>query len=764
MGAGAKSTRARLVAIGRWIRGFAKNSGDTHVSLVLSLFSIMVSALVLIVAVLTIFVWSEGRRAADQTGHALSREVTATVAEHVEALFSPASILADLSSSLPGVAHPPTLLVHPAGWFIMRALDNYPDLYSAYMGYADGCFYQIIAVGQVGHGDDLSGPVMGAADSERITGTGAGILAAHGAPPGTRFLHRAVLPGATGRRMEIWTFLDKERLLIGSRIDADTSFDPRGRPWYRAALTRRGTIMTDMYRFNSLGLPGLTLAHPFDGDVPGVFGVDLTLDAIAVFLTEQSLTPNGRLMVAMADGEVIAYRGPMGLRTGMERAFGRPLTLSGLNDSAMVSAAVADGADQDVRITVSNVTGERLLVRRVLVPMSGDRDLVVAMAAPLSDYTGPVDALIGRILLVAGALALLSLPFLFLLAERMSATLRLLGEEAERIRDLDLSGTVRVRTGVREVIKLAEAQRMMKDSLRAFGLYVPKDLVRQILIAGGSAEPGGQRRELSILFTDIAGFTTLSEITPPEVLMVRTSRYFEEVTAAISARGGVIDKFIGDAVMAIWNAPTPVEGHTVLACLAALDARDRVSAFNAGLRARGDPEFRTRFGLHVGEAVVGNVGSSDRMNYSAVGAAVNMASRLEGLNKIYGTDILVSEAVVRCGQGRFVFREVDRVQPKGTNTPILVYQLLGINPKGGAGMGSEPVSATVVDHARRWNAAQSLLRRVHDIPAAAAAFAKLAEDAPDDPLAAHFRDLCQTLATDPVAAAQWDNLRVMEQK
>ncbi len=139
---------------------------------------------------------------------------------------------------------------------------------------------------------------------------------------------------------------------------------------------------------------------------------------------------------------------------------------------------------------------------------------------------------------------------------------------------------------------------------------------------------------------------------------------------------GTVDKFIGDAVMAIWNAPADDPDHVVHACagvLAMLRANERL---NTEFEQEGWPVYKTRFGLHVGEAVVGNIGSVDRMNYTALGATVNLAARLEGLNKNYGTSILVSSAVRDRAASRFIFRSVDQISPKGFAESFGIFELI----------------------------------------------------------------------------------------
>jgi adenylate cyclase len=183
----------------------------------------------------------------------------------------------------------------------------------------------------------------------------------------------------------------------------------------------------------------------------------------------------------------------------------------------------------------------------------------------------------------------------------------------------------------------------MRVGVHNFGRYVPKDLVRRLIDAGGVPMLGGERRELTIMFSDIAGFTTQSEQTPPEQLMRSISTYFDRMAEVLHAHQGVIDKFIGDAIMALWNAPAPDPEHVRNACRGVLACRGANLELNAALAAKGLPPLATRFGLHTGETVVGNVGGADRIQYTALGANVNLAARLEALNKYYRTTILVSE-------------------------------------------------------------------------------------------------------------------------
>lgn len=223
-------------------------------------------------------------------------------------------------------------------------------------------------------------------------------------------------------------------------------------------------------------------------------------------------------------------------------------------------------------------------------------------------------------------------------------------------------------------------ERKGRQLKKAFSNYVSPDLVKEIEKNPDKLVLGGEQREISILFSDIRGFTTVSEsLTPPE-LVTLLNEYLSPMTRIVLEEKGTLDKFIGDAVMAIFNAPLDVPQHALHACNAAVRMLDELQKLNEGFASRGMHTLDIGVGINTGPAVVGNMGADIRFDYTAIGDAVNLASRLEGLNKYYGSHILVSEDTRnQVPEGRFVFREVDRVRVKGKLQPIVMYELMIAN-------------------------------------------------------------------------------------
>lgn len=223
---------------------------------------------------------------------------------------------------------------------------------------------------------------------------------------------------------------------------------------------------------------------------------------------------------------------------------------------------------------------------------------------------------------------------------------------------------------------LAEA-RQKKWLRSAFNRYVSPAVVESIVNDPGSLELGGEEVHATIFFSDLANFTSFSERLAPKDLVAFLNEYFTPMTNIILEHRGALDKFIGDAIMAFWGAPLHLEDHARHACESAILMKRRIVELREGWLQRGLPFLHARMGIHSGPVVVGNVGSKDRFNYTVLGDTVNLASRLEGANKFYGTTILISEDTFRLAGPEFLARELDLIRVKGRQAPVKIYELIG---------------------------------------------------------------------------------------
>ena len=219
------------------------------------------------------------------------------------------------------------------------------------------------------------------------------------------------------------------------------------------------------------------------------------------------------------------------------------------------------------------------------------------------------------------------------------------------------------------------ADRQRRQLKQALSQYVSPSVVESILRDPSKLKLGGERRRMSVLFSDIRGFTTISEGMTPEQLVHVLNVYLNRMTNLVFAKNGVLDKYIGDAVMAFWNAPFDQPEHAKMAVLTALDMRTALAEMNRE-KAFGDLELHIGLGVNTGEMVVGNVGGESRFDYTVIGDNVNIASRLEGLTKEYRVPILITEATMTDLAGEILTRKLDRVAVKGKKEPIVIYEAI----------------------------------------------------------------------------------------
>jgi adenylate cyclase len=308
-----------------------------------------------------------------------------------------------------------------------------------------------------------------------------------------------------------------------------------------------------------------------------------------------------------------------------------------------------------------------------------------------------------------------------------------------------------VYTGITLQRFLAEERERVRLK-KAFQSYVAPEVVNQIIRHPEKLRLGGERRELSILFSDIRGFTTLSETMNPEALVEVLHEFLNPMSEIIVKHGGTIDKYIGDAIMALFGAPLNLPDHSRRACRTALEMVQNLRVLDREWVEQGKPSLKVGIGINSGPVAVGNMGSSRLFDYTAIGDNVNLASRLEGLNKHYGTEILVSAATMQNLGNDFIFREVDLVRVKGKKQPIAIYEVLGEGaPEGRLARFLElHAEGLRLFRERRWNQALGAFQAASDLN-------------PHDALCFHYLQLIQKYSENP-PGPEWDGVTTMEVK
>lgn len=428
-------------------------------------------------------------------------------------------------------------------------------------------------------------------------------------------------------------------------------------------VTRVGLLTTDIDAISELGSGP---RHEVGGSEPSarVALLAVSADENAPARLVARVDPDDRV-VAIADE----------LRIAPAHA---PAEVAALLDSALVRGLDPERPSREGRLRIG---GEDWLatLSALSIAGGGTAGWLVAVLVPESHYTRDLVELGRTLSLVFGGTLLLVLGVAGAVFYTVRRGLLRVGETAARMRRFDFRGGP-VEGALRDIVELLESLELAKTVTRAMCKYIPVPLVRRLYERHRDPELGGELCEVSLLFTDIQGFTALSEQLTPDQLARYLGRYFEVMTGALEAHGATIDKYIGDAVMAFWNAPAVVPEHPLAACRGVLAAQAALAELYGSPEWQGLPPLVTRFGLHRASVMVGHFGAPSRLAYTALGDGVNLTSRLEGLCKHYGVTTLVSGSIAESVRASLGLRHIDRVVVQGKREAVDVYELLGSGP------------------------------------------------------------------------------------
>jgi class 3 adenylate cyclase len=463
--------------------------------------------------------------------------------------------------------------------------------------------------------------------------------------------------------------------------DAGTETDIRILPGYQAAKITGTLAVTEPSINPDTGFPILSLRVPiFHGvDFLGCASANITTDVMSQFLDKHRTSAHSTTLIAdRRNGKILAY----------------PIKKRGIRieDGVLKIATLADIDDPDVREAHrqhallgtdsfsfrSPVNGAESIVAFANFPDGFGQPWQVITLTPIDDFVGTLKATNRLMMVVIIILTMIELIFIYLASTRLSRPVENVSQQLQAIESLQFDVPAPRPSGIREIARLESAASLLRTSLKSFSSFVPLDVVRQLIKSGIPLTLGVEPRFLTVFFSDLENFSTHSESLAPADLLVQISTYLEEVSGAISEEGGTVDKFIGDGVMAFWNAPVERPDHVLRACAGALRAARRMERVNNTWEAEGRPRIHIRIGLNCANVLVGNIGSSARLSYTALGDGVNVAARLEGINKQFGSTICISDSIYDQVQPDILARPLKRVQVKGRKTEFMIYELLAL--------------------------------------------------------------------------------------
>lgn len=568
-------------------------------------------------------------------------------------LIDPMRTMVDAAAGL--AAAQPDFLRGPAGLaFLENLLSHSESVTGVFAGFADGAFRGVLRA--------RPGSLIQGVEAPAMTTR---VRLSREAPPGTSALQTI-------------EFVDHDGRVLETR-QAPGGVDPRARPWYRAATAAGERTLSDPYVFASTGEAGVTVAAPFGstGAPAGVVGADLTLAAIAQHMRDRKVSANAESFLVDDRGQILAHGQSASSRGAAPVAGALPV----FDAAERAVAALSQGrqsAGQLVYIDGTTSDGPVAALTLDLRESLGKPWELLAMA-PLSDFSGALHDNNRRILLLGLAALVIQILLIIGLSRAMAVPLERLAARVDQIRTFRRDPpSVAEPSLVHEISALGKAVSTLQATVNSFSAYVPRDLVKQLVDSGQALTLGGQSRYLTLMFTDLEGFSQLSERLPAQTLLKQVSAYLSLVTEVVEAELGTVDKFIGDGAMAFWGAPAEVPDHAWRACVAAVRIQKGLTALNRQWCAEGLEPLKVRIGVHTDSVLVGNIGSTNRMSYTVLGDGVNVAAYLELANKSFDTAICVSQSVVREAGHRLCVRPLDQVSVKSRHSAILVFELLGI--------------------------------------------------------------------------------------
>jgi adenylate cyclase len=488
---------------------------------------------------------------------------------------------------------------------------------------------------------------------------------------GLEMMEIARLDGIRKRRV------DQYQVVVGDiefekRRFENTDFDVTQQQWYREGIQNNEPSWFEVTIHPIGARPSIAYAGPVDvyQKRQGVLAVIIENTRLAQFLSQLSVGKSGAAFILRRDGAVVAAPDPDADETNMQRSDQPLLPVA---QCAIKQANMSTASDKGGRRVRLVANGNAYAVTLTPLAFAG---WTLATVIPEAEFLGPVEATIRKLLIGLGILVVAAAMLSAWLARRVVARpLITVVDELKHVERFELGQVRRHSSRIVELANLSNAIADMAGGLAAFRKYIPADLVRMLVREGVEPRPGGSVRTLTVMFADIAGFTGLSERLGDRIIPL-LSGYLDTVSREVNSHGGTIDKFIGDAVMAFWGAPAADPNHAVDACRAALACQRSLRA--SGLVDDGGRPLKVRIGINSGNMLVGNIGSEFRLNYTVIGDAVNVASRLEGANKEYGTEIIIGEETRRLAGDRVQVRELDRLMVYGRASGLAIYELLDV--------------------------------------------------------------------------------------
>lgn len=496
-------------------------------------------------------------------------------------------------------------------------------------------------------------------------------------------------------------------------IPSTTNISPLTRPWYQESLQKKDFFWTNLYTFSyPENVEGISSCMPIYDEtqkLKAIIGLDLSSSLFSEIIQKGKFSEHSITLIMSDDDHVI-------------------FTNSSLQkDNNLLGQAALQAAKESNNQTnpfIFRFKGQLYFGKLSSFPPSFQNPWQMILLIPRSDFSAKILFEEKFSFIASSTVVVLTAFLLLFFAHSVARPITELSKEIADMTHLKLESEERRRSFVKEIDQMEQAINSMRIALRSFARYIPSEIAKELMQKENDIHLGGEKKVLTLFFTDIANFTSIAEKLPIEKVNELLARHFDALSQVILDCGGVIDKYMGDGIMSLWGILHEENVHkaAINACKAALLCQLRLKSLNEKQSAQGFSEFITRMGLNTGSVIVGNFGTSKRMNYSVLGDAVNIASRLEGLNKQFGTKILIGEETAALISPHFLIRLLDTVEVRGKTEKTKIYELIAafhddprIAPTPEEFELAESFSKAIdLFHRNQKEEAETLLTKIHD--------------------------------------------------
>ena len=472
-----------------------------------------------------------------------------------------------------------------------------------------------------------------------------------------------------GNRVDFYEYKDTNDITLGYTSKVAT-YDPTVRPWYKDTNEKK-IYISKPYIFASTKKLGITISYgSLDkyGNKLAVSAVDITLDTLQKFIKEQAKVIKGDIYLFDKEYNLIV--------SSKDKLNNYFLKGTDIDKKEYEYFKLKENyLKENLKGTVKN-QDDSFIYEISNLQLDENNQLGVLVTIPEDIVLGRTKEML-LITIVVSLLFLIVFIFLsFQMSKMISKPITEFVKDMNDLKKLKTDTKIKNDSKITEIHQAQNALISLQNGIIAFKKYMPADLVKILIEKNQEAKIGGDEKNLAVMFTDIEGFTTISEKMTPSQLTAHLSIYFDEMEKVISEHQGTIDKYIGDAIMGFWGAPIDIDDPVKKAVECAKAMQERLDILNENWAKEGKAILNTRIGVHYGATLVGNIGSPNRMNYTIIGDTVNVAARLEGINKNYGTNIMVSEVVYEIIKDEFTLDYVDQIELKGKTEATKIYTLV----------------------------------------------------------------------------------------